>query len=146
MSKKEALGFYWEAELNDGTVMPQFNGEDETLFSEVENNMSDLAFFRIVSSDDSEVFEIDFANLELTDHKGKKYNVTGSNPSLIYKRRNHVRMEVGSNKILDARVNHIIGLKTDSDEMSFEVDAGQGMRPKKVNIKDKDGKKTEIAE
>ena len=63
-------------------------------------------------------------------------NVTGSFPKLIYKRRNDVRVEVGTGKLIDPRVTHILGIQTSTNMIQFEVFHGLGMRPAKIEMHD----------
>jgi len=147
MGRKEDLGFYWIAEFKNGSKIVQFDKEgNETLFKEVEDNKEDLVKFFIVSHDVKEEYIADLVNKMLIG-PNVSYELTGKNPELIYKRRNRVRMEVGSGNIIDPSVTHILGIKTDTEEKQFEVFAGQGMKPKKVDITDlKSSDKLDITE
>ena len=133
-TKKQILGFYWIAEFDDKSTITQFDSKDkEIMFSEVEAKKDNLVKFIISSADDKESYTVDL--------KGKNiispnviYTLTGKNPELIYKRRNSVRLSVGSSEGLAPSVVHILGIKTDKEEKQIEVFAGQGMKPKKVDF------------
>ncbi|MDX1278550.1 hypothetical protein [Oceanihabitans sediminis] len=141
---KEKLGYYWVAEMDSGLIY-QFVDDEETPFSVIEADMNNLKKFSIMSADDTELYEVDFEALEMKAPNNLEYTLTGSNPVLIYKRRNKVRAEMGSGKILDSNVTHILGIKTDTEEKYFEVSSAQGQRQKKVKIKE-DGVETDLTE
>jgi len=134
MGRKEDLGFGWIADFKDGSSITQFNKNGkETLFKEVEDNMGNLAKFSIISADDKELYFADLIN-KLLVGPNVSYELTGKSPELIYKRRNRVRLEMGSGKILVPSIIHILGIKTSTEEKQFEIFAGQGLKPKKVEI------------
>lgn len=138
---KEILGYYWKAIFSDATELVQFDALDvETPFSEVEVRKAELNEFHVISADDSEIFRADLVN-KIIYTPTTNYPITGTNPQLIYKRRNSVRMEIGGKgKILDASVIHILGIITSTQEKQLEIFAGQGVKPKKIdwtNVKTK---------
>jgi len=136
-TKKEILGFYWVAEFDDGAEFAQFDSKGkEVMFSEVEAKIEHLVKFSIVSADDKELYIADLKEMMLIG-PSVSYELTGSYPELIYKRRNSVRLTVGSSEGLPPSVVHIIGIKTDKEEKQLEVFAGQGMKPKKVEFTDR---------
>ena len=131
MTKKTNLGYYWIAKFDDNSEIEQFDEDDnEILFKEVLDKMDELEVFSI--TDGNETYEVDLVKQEIKSPK-ESFKVTGSNPELIYFRRNQVRMEIGANRpLLPPRVVHHLGIKTNTQEQKFEVFAGQGVRPKKV--------------
>jgi len=132
--RKELLGFYWIADFDDDSTITQFDKDgNEVMFSEIEDIKSQLVKFSIISADNKELYIADLKELMLIG-PNTSYELVGNTPELIYKRRNSVRMEVGSNTILPPSVVHILGIKTDKEEKQIEVFAGQGMKPKKVDI------------
>ena len=133
-TKKQILGFYWIAEFDDKSTIMQFDSKDnETKFSEVEANKEHLVKFSIASADDKELYIADLKDMMIIG-PNTSYELSGALPELIYKRRNSVRIEVGTSKNLAPSVVHILGIKTDKDEKQLEVCAGQGMKPKKVDF------------
>ena len=133
-TKKEILGFYWIAEFDDGAEFAQFDSKGkEVMFSEVEANKEHLVKFSIASADDKELYIADLKEMMLIG-PSVSYELTGSYPELIYKRRNSVRIAVGSSEGLPPSVVHILGIKTTKEEKQMEVFAGQGMKPKKVDF------------
>jgi hypothetical protein len=142
---KENLGFYWIAELINGKVISQFDSEGkEILFSEVEKNKDLLVKFSLISSSESK--DINSCVVDLKNNTiyigGDKILVTGTNPRLVYFRRNEVRSEVGSGKILGSRVFHHVGIKTDSNERVVRLFNGHLMKSKKVELVDLKTKET----
>ena len=144
MGKKEDLGYYWRAEFDDAHTINQFDGEVENKFQEVLDYSETLEMFSVISvSDPNEEYIVDLVNKTIeTPHKN--YSVTGSAPELIYKRRNQVRAEVGKGTILSARVTHILGIKTSTQEQQIEILNPVGMVEKKVKFKNKKDKTEEV--
>jgi hypothetical protein len=134
---KEALGYYWEATFDDNSVLVQFDEKgDEILFKKVLDNMDALETFSVVNLDDeNEVYTVDLVNKSIIG-PNISYNITGSSPELIYFRRNSVRMELGSNKVIDPLVVHHLGIKTSTQEKKLEIFKGLGQRPKKIDFND----------
>jgi len=142
---KENLGFYWIAELINGKVISQFDSEGkEILFSEVEKNKDLLVKFSLISSSESK--DINSCVVDLKNNTiyigGDKILVTGKNPRLVYFRRNEVRSEVGSGKILGSRIFHHVGIKTDSNERVVRLFNSHLMKSKKVELVDLKTKET----
>jgi hypothetical protein len=136
--------YVWSAEFSDGTVISQFSEKGEEVpFSEVEKRMPELEVFTLyASNDDLEEYVVDIVEKTI-DTPEKSVVVKGNNPELIYKRRNQVRAEVGTNKIIEARTFFLVGLKTDTEEHVVNVFGGLGRLKKKVMLEQK-GKKTDI--
>ena len=140
MGRKEDLGFYWIATLDDDSVIEQFNPDgSENLYKLVDDNYDNLVSFKITNGDD--VYEIDMVKWKLKTPT-KTYNPKGLTPKLIYFRRNQVRMEVGGTNrdLLFPRVVHHIGIDTDDEDIKMEVFNGQGVKPKSKKF-DKKNKK-----
>jgi hypothetical protein len=137
------LKFFWKAEFADDSVLVQFPELGvETLFSEVEAKMEDLVRFSVVSvDDDQEVYYADLKSGVVGGNGVVDTVVTGDNLKLVYSRRNEVRAEVGTNKIIDSRRTHRVGLSSDSDEKVLEVFEGVGVLNKRVGIVDSASKK-----
>jgi len=137
---KEELGFYWEAELIDGKIISQFDDKGvEVRFSEVEKNIDKLIKFRLVGSSESksvQTCEVNLSNRTISIGKDS-ISVVGKNPKLVYFRRNEVRSEVGTGKILGSRVFHNLGIKTDSSEQVLQIFNGLLMKPQKAEFIDK---------
>lgn len=131
--------FYWKADFGS-SVLEQLDAEgNEVLFSEVENNMANLQTFSVISMENkNEEYTVDLGAQKISGN-GININVTGNNPELIYKRRNEVRAEVGSNKIIESRKTHIIGIKTDDGEETLEIMEDIGMLNKMLYHRDKNG-------
>ena len=139
----EFLGYYWRAEFSMG-IIDQFEGDKEILFKEVLYNIKDLEKFSVVSFDDDESYTADLIGKKIITPK-KTYKIKGTNPKLIYFRRNSVRMSLGTGEMLDPMVVHHLGIKTNTDEKKVEIFKGLGTRPKKVEFNDvKDKKKLDI--
>lgn len=139
MGKKEDLGYSWSVKLTDNSTINQFDGETENPFSLVEDEFGNIKEFTLSDAEETEVFGVIFSAQKLYS-QNLEYVLDGDTPELIYKRRNDIRMEVGGGgTILNANVTHIIGLKTSTDEQQFEIFGGQGVKPKKVKIKDTAG-------
>lgn len=139
MVTKEDLGFYWVAKFSDNSTIAQYdeNG-DEVLYKEVLDNPLELKEFKIVSSEEDEEYVVKLVEQQIITPK-RNYTLTGSNPQLIYFRRNDVRMEVGGGgqqNILPPRVVHHIGLKTTTQEKKLEVFKGLGQKPRKITFRD----------
>jgi len=133
--RKKQLQYYWKAIFSDGSSLEQFENEKEVLFKEVEKRMEDLYRFYVISEDEKEVYYVDLKNKKLFSPK-KTFTITGSNPELIYKRRNVVRIDRASGKVIDPTVIHILGLKTSTQEKQFEICGGNVNRPKKAELVD----------
>lgn len=131
------LKFVWKAEFDDGTILDQFELDIENPFSLVEDNMASLVKFSVVSVEDPlEFYSADLLT-GVIGGNGVEETVLGDSFELVYKRRNEVRAEVGSNKIIEARKTHILGLKSDVDEKTIEVFQPVGVLNKKVHVRDK---------
>lgn len=131
------LKFVWQAEFDDGAILDQFEEDVENPFSMVEDNISALVKFSVISVDDSlEVYSADLIT-GVIGGNGILEQVAGSDFELIYKRRNEVRSEVGTNKIIEARKTHMIGLKSSTDEKTIEVFQPIGVLNKRVHVRDK---------
>lgn len=131
----DGLLFVWKAEFDDGEVLDQFELDIENPFSLVETNMASLVKFSVVSVDDP----LEFYTADLTtgviSGNGILEEVTGSDFELVYTRRNEVRAEVGTNKIIESRKTHILGLKSATDEKTIEVFQPVGVLNKKVHVR-----------
>ena len=123
--------YNWKAVFSDDTELEQFNGEDEVLFSEVEKDMDKLSKFYLISDDGLEEYVVDFDSSEVISPSGSQ-SVKGDNPKLVYFRRNIVRGEVGTGRILDSRQIFFLGLETDDDRVVLEIAPQLLMSPKKV--------------
>lgn len=131
--------FGWKANLDDGTVISQYVGKKETLYSEVEDNMDKIESFQIIA-EDGEQYTADLVKGEL-DLNGKKSKSLKSLPNnakadLIYKRRNQARVDITTGEQLSARTMFIIGIKHGEEEISAEVFPGLGMAKKSIKIKE----------
>ena len=139
--------FEWSAMFDDTIPnIGQFeeNGK-ENPFKEVEDNKDKLVKFKI-EAEDGEFYEVDLINgtincngkitEEIISKKGDKIG-------LIYSRRNQVRGEVGTGKLLDARTIHRIGLRYGNQEKVIEVFPGLKMAERKIVLKDVDLKSKE---
>ena len=133
MSKKDKdnLEYYWIADFTDGTTVKQFKKNyTEVSYKEVMDKMDLLDVFTITNDKEEYIVDISKGKIKTPN---KNYNIKGNNYTLIYKRRNKVRLTVGGTdlKILAPEVTHIVGIDTDDEDQWIEVDGGQGQRPKK---------------
>jgi len=128
--------YTWKATLDDESVINQFEGKKETLFKEVEDNKNKLVTFRI-EAEDGEFYEVNMSDktINCNDEVLKTFSVK-EDVELVYSRRNQARIEVGTGKILDSRVIHRIGLKTDNDELIIEAFPGLKMAERNIKIID----------
>lgn len=133
MVTKKDMGFYWIAKFSDDSIIAQYDKKgNEVLYREVLDNPLTLKEFKLMSSEEDEEYVVNLDEQKITTPY-KNYNITGSNPELIYFRRNDVRMEVGgSGSIMPPRVVHHLGLKTTTQEQKFEIFKGLGQKPRKV--------------
>lgn len=134
MNKREHLGYFWKATFNDDSVISQFNDDEtENLFKDVDDRMSDLVKFEVVSNDKKESYEVDLVK-QFIKGPDTNENVEGANVKLVYFRRNKVRGEVGTGNVLDTRVTHMLGLETDTDKKVFEVTPKLLMSKKNIEV------------
>jgi len=135
--------FYtWKATLNDGTVINQYEGETETMFKEVDDNMDELESFRLDGEDNT------YCEVTLKGTKKAQININGKKVakmksknlplSLIYSRRGKVRVAVGEGTVLDSRITHRIGIGNSEEEIVCEIFPGLQMAEKKAIKKTKD--------
>jgi len=143
--------FYtWKATLEDGTVINQYNGEVETLFSEVDSNMDTLELFRLDGEDES------YCEVKLKGSKKGEININGKKTAkmkdknlpieLVYSRRGQVRVKVGEGTPLDTRITHRVGIGNSEEEIVCEIFPGLLMAEKKAMQKTKDKVTQEIIE
>lgn len=129
------LLFVWRAEFDDDTVLDQFEEEVENSFKLVEDNMESLVRFSIVSVEDpEEVYTADLIT-GVIGGNGVEETVDGEEFSLVYHRRNEVRSEVGTNKIIESRKTHVLGLRSDVGEKTIEVFQPVGVLNKRVSVR-----------
>jgi len=129
--------YYWIATF-DGSIpnIAQFNEDGkELLFKEVDENKKKLEKFELVSPNEKEKYTVDLVNKKITGHN-VSYTVTGSNPALIFFKRNSVRAEVGTGNMLAPRCVFHLGIKTSTQEKKLEIFKGLGQKPKKVEYND----------
>lgn len=124
--------FLWRAELLDGTVISQYNKDVEVPFTEVEKNIKNLSKFYL-SNDSGEEYYVDFVNKQVISPTRIEY-VKGDNCKLIHFRRNVVRGELGTGRVLDSRRAYFIGLETDDDKVVLEVKPELLQSKKEVNM------------
>ena len=128
--------YTWQAVLEDGNILNQFEGEDETPFSEVDAVKDEIESFRIDGEDDS------FVEVFLKKTKKGTVNCNGKKTfslkdktlpiELVYSRRNQVRVKIGEGVPLSSRVTHRIGLSNTNENLVLEVFPGLQMAPKNV--------------
>jgi hypothetical protein len=129
------VDFYWKATFTDGTL-EEFDEKDTvSLFKDVEKRKEDLTKFELIDPNGKESYTVDLVNKRILG-PGITYSVTGSNPELIYFKRNSVRAEVGTGKILESSCVYHLGIKTSTQERKLEIFKGQGQKPKKVEYND----------
>lgn len=134
MDRLDHLGYYWIAKFSDDSEIKQFNeDESENLFKDVEDKKEDLVSFSLISKDGKEVYTVNLVEQTLVGPTTEG-NISGDNPKLIYFRRNNVRGEVGTGRVLEAKLTHVLGIKTDQDEKMFEISPQLHMRKKKISI------------
>jgi len=136
MGKKDE-DFYWKATF-DGSIpnIEQFDELDnEILFKDVEDNISVLEKFELISSDNKEVYTVDLVNKKILG-PGVSYSITGTSPKLIFFKRQSVRGEVGTGNVLKPLTIFHFGIKTSTQEKKLEVFKGLGQNPKKVEYND----------
>jgi hypothetical protein len=134
MDRLDHLGYYWVAEFEDGSKLEQFNKDkSENLFKEIEERKSDLVSFSLVSKDGKEKYGVNLKEKTLVGPT-KKEEVSGDTPKLVYFRRNNVRGEVGTGKVLESRLTHFLGLETDEDKKLFEISPQLHMRKKNIDF------------
>lgn len=125
--------YTWRAVFSNDTELQQTDGKKETLFAAVEERKAELVKFYVEGN--GETYYVDLNTNEIV-YPGGKIVLKGTAPELIYKRRNAVRAEVGTGRILDARVTHILGLKTSVEEKQVEITPQIGVRAKDVKLTD----------
>ncbi len=143
------IKFSWIATFKNGTIVKQFdnNGKEE-LFKNIEespNKISrDIKELKIVSNN-LEYYTIDPINKTI-DCNGKrtlKFDSNTPQAEIIYRRRNNVRVTVGSGEVLDPRTTYIIGLKDNINKIEINIFPGLKMMSRKIEIeRTKDNKKT----
>jgi len=138
----ETLGYYWQAVFDNGDIIAQYDNEkNEILFKEVLDKENELTEFSIISTEFDEGYTVNLVNKTIKG-PGFSYTLTGTNPELIYFRRNFVRQSVGGViEPLVPRVVHHLGIKTSTQEQKLEIFKGLGARPKKIefnNVKKKE--------
>jgi len=131
--------YYWKATFKDG-VIEQFDEKDnEVLFKEVEKNKETLVKFELISPDGKEVYAVDLVNKKITG-PNVSYAITGTQPKLIFFKRNSVRAEVGTGNTLAPNCVFHFGIKTSTQEKKLEIFKGLGQKPKKVEYNNIKGK------
>jgi len=129
------LFYTWSALLKDGSVIKQFDGEEETKFSVVDSNMENITNFRLDGKDES-YCNADLVNGEITFNGNKISEISklDGDVKLIYSRRNQVRVKVGTGEPLDSRTIHRLGVKDNDEEIVVEIFPGLEMAEKKVSL------------
>lgn len=134
MNRKEELQYYWVAKFSDNHIIEQFKEDgSENLFKQIEEYKSDLVEFSVVSNDKSEEYKVDLVKQVITGPSISE-SVSGKDAKLVYFRRNKVRGEVGTGKILSTKVTHNIGLETSDDKKVIEVTPSLFMSKKKIEL------------
>jgi len=137
MGEQGSLDFSWEARFSDESVIAQFDKDGKEIkYGVVEKKIDDLEEFVIVSKNLDEMYIVNLVDKTIVG-PDISYTVVGNGAELIYRRRNDVRLELGTGNRLDPRVRHIIGIKTDKEEKVVEVFYGLGMKPKKIEFVDR---------
>ena len=130
-----ALKYHWKAVLDDDTVINQFDGETETPYSEIIDNMSSIKTFEIDEVDGDNVYKVDLDNYTFTFNGEDKTpsGITGSGKAtLIFRRRNQVRVDEFGQVITPARTTYIIGFKIDGKSYTADIRAAIGQLEEEV--------------
>jgi len=129
--------YYWKATFDGGIPnISQFDEDgNEILFKEVEDNILVLEKFELISPDEKEVYLVDLVKKKISG-PNISYNITGTSPKLIYFKRQSVRSEFRTGKIVKPLTVFHLGIKTSTQEKKLEIFKGMEQNPKKVEFSD----------
>jgi len=118
------INFYWETILKDGQILKQFDEKGENTFALVMEHKSEIEDFRLISNDNSKIYNVNLAtgefNLDGFKIKSSVKLEEVENKEPIFWRRNLITYSAEEGGKEPVIVGYIIGWQANIDGKNFQ--------------------------